>query len=70
MDGFFLCPPLDDLCFTFFDVFTDSALVLALAALGIEGREKDDWLLSGGLDLELAVSTEEEWKPGGEKEKE
>ena len=58
LGGFLRCPPLDDLCFTLFEVFTVSVFVLVLAAQGIDGREKEDWLLRGGLGLELVVSVE------------
>ena len=58
--GFLRCPPLDDLCFTLFEVFTGSVFISVLGAQGIDGREREDWLLSGGLDLELAVSAEGE----------
>ena len=58
--GFLRCPPLDDLCFTLFELFTGSVFISVLGAQGIDGREREDWLLSGGLDLELAVSAEGE----------
>ena len=63
--GFLRCPPLDDLCFTLFEVFMDSVSVLVLAAQGIDGREKEVCPLSGGRDLELEVSVE-----GQERERE
>ena len=58
--GFLRCPPLDDLCFILFELFTSSLFVSVLGAQGINGREREDWLLSGGLDLELAMSVEGE----------